>query len=208
MLHLQRSFLLKCLLCIEYVLISFTGVSLILFGFVDGAYKIQVLTTTFIVATFPVSARLFTSRWKFGDIGFHLKDFKEAIPWYGLSTVLGILGLWLYSSVFHIPQTPIDNETLVYYSVGGSIIQELLYRGYLMRLGRQLFGNGNLNIVVNVIVFVGMHIFYPEFAQKLWVLVPAGLVFTLLYKKYPNIYLISLVHILLNGVAVMLGIFH
>jgi membrane protease YdiL (CAAX protease family) len=77
-----------------------------------------------------------------------------------------------------------------------------------MRLGRQIFGDGILNIVVNVIIFVGMHIFYPEFLQKLWILIPAGIVFTLLYKKHSNIYLVSLVHILLNGVAVNLGIFH
>ncbi len=208
MLHLQRSSLSKFLLCVEYGLISLTGVSLILFGLIDGAYKIHVLTTTFVIAVFPVSARLFTSRWKLGDIGFQWKNTKESLLWYGLSAVLGILGLWLYSYIFHIPKVIVDNQTLVYYSVGGSIIQELLYRGYLMRLGRQLFGEGVLNIVVNVIVFVGMHIFYPEFIQKLWILIPAGFVFTLLYKKYPNIYLISMVHILLNGVAVMLGIFH
>jgi membrane protease YdiL (CAAX protease family) len=185
---MQRSFLF-----LEYSLVSLTGVCLILFGFIDGNYKIHVLATTFMVAVIPVSARLATSNWKIGDIGFQWKDTKASLIWYGLAAVLGSLGLCLYSYVFAIPNISVDNETLIYYSVGGSVIQELLYRGYLMRLGRQIFGDGILNIVVNVIIFVGMHIFYPEFLQKLWILIPAGIVFTLLYKKHSNIYLVSLV---------------
>jgi membrane protease YdiL (CAAX protease family) len=76
-----------------------------------------------------------------------------------------------------------------------------------MKLGEKLFGNGWVAIVMNVIVFVGMHAFYPGFFQKLWILLPAGTMFTYLYKYYPNIVFISISHIFLNATAVVLGVF-
>jgi membrane protease YdiL (CAAX protease family) len=76
-----------------------------------------------------------------------------------------------------------------------------------MKLGEKLFGNGWFALSMNVIIFVGMHAFYPGFIQKLWILLPAGLLFTFLYRYYPNIVLISISHVILNAVAVMLGVF-
>lgn len=205
---MQRSFILS-LLFLEYITVSLTGVCLLFFGVIGSIYKIHVLGATFVCALVPVSTRLYVFHtWKIQDIGFRFDNFKEAVPWYGLSAILGVAGLWFYSVVFNIERVAVNQNTLMYYSIAGSIAQEVLYRGYLMRLGKQLFGDGAVNSSVNIIVFVGMHVFYPGFWEKLPILIPAGVLFTLLYKKHPNIFLVSCVHILLNGVAVILGIFH
>ncbi|MDQ5931065.1 MAG: hypothetical protein QG674_231 [Patescibacteria group bacterium] len=151
---MQRSFLLKLILSFEYLLISATGFCLLFFGLVDQGYKIEVLSTTFVISFVPISFRLYTKEWSFKDLGFRLDNFFTSILKYSIATVAGVMFLVLYS-----------------------------------------------------FIFVGMHAFYPGFLQKLLILIPAGVLFTLLYKRYPNIILISISHIVLNATAVMLGVF-
>lgn len=207
---MNRSFILSLIFFAEYIVISLTGVCLIYFGIVDFGYKIYVLGATLGVAVIPVSTRIIIHQWSFEDLGFQFKDFMKALPWYALSIPIGIFGLFLYTQFFpeEIYKGTTDTNTYFVYSVWGVIAQEILYRGYLMRLGQQVFGDGWFNICINVIVFVGMHIFYPGFVQKLWILIPAGILFTLLYQRYPNIILIIITHSILNGVSVALGIFN
>jgi membrane protease YdiL (CAAX protease family) len=203
---MQRSFLLKLILSFEYLLISATGFCLLFFGLVDQGYKIEVLSTTFVISFVPISFRLYTKEWSFKDLGFRLDNFFTSILKYSIATVAGVMFLVLYSFIFETHKK-VDENTLFFYSFWGAIAQELLYRGYLMKLGKEIFGEGRLAILMNIFIFVGMHAFYPGFLQKLLILIPAGVLFTLLYKRYPNIILISISHIVLNATAVMLGVF-
>lgn len=195
----------KVLCAFEYATICSTGVILLLSGYIPGTFKIEVLGGTFFTAAIPFSVRVYTGRWSYQRL-FSMEGWKEALPRYGAFTVLGTIALFLYSIIFNT-KVPIDYSTLVQYSLGGSIVQEFLYRLYLWNLGKEFFGESYLNDIVNVIVFVAMHSFYPTFWERLWILIPAGVLFTFLYKRYPNILFISTLHIILNAVAVSLGIF-
>lgn len=192
----------------EYFVISLSGFCLLMFNVIDDGYKIHVLSATFLASAFPVTLRVFyTKKWDWHGLGFRFDNLKESLGLYLKLTTLGILVLLTYAFVFDT-FTKVNISTLLFYSFWGAIAQELLYRAYLIKLGQDLFGEGKLNIVVNVIIFVGMHAFYPDFVRKLWVLVPAGILFTVAYREKPNIILVSSSHVILNFTAVMLGIFH
>ena len=203
---IKKSSPITTLLFFEYTTISLTGFCLLFFGIISGMYKIHVLSGTALVAVLPVSLRLYKNTWNWYALGFRFDNLREALPLYFKAAVAGGVVLLLYGLVFPM-QHSIDWDTFIQYSVLGAIAQELLYRAYLMLLGQQLFGDGVVNLSINVAVFVGMHAFYEGFLQKLIVLIPAGILFTLLYKKYPNIFLVTCVHIFLNALAIYLGVF-
>jgi membrane protease YdiL (CAAX protease family) len=198
----------RSLLLVEYLLISVTGFCLLFFGIIDKSLKIEVLTITFIVSLIPISFRIFTKKWTLKDLGFRFDNFKSSIPPYLLVTLSGVAGLLFFGFFYKTYKITVDQNTLIFYSFWGAIAQEILYRGYLMKLGEKTFGKGWFAIIMNIIVFVGMHAFYPGFLQKLLILLPAGFIFTLLYKYYPNIILVCISHIILNATAVMLGVFN
>lgn len=205
---MPRSFILRLLVSLEYLLIALTGFFLLFFNVINEDYKITVLTLTFAVSFVPVSFRVYTKEWDGKSLGFRLDNLKETASIYLFATFLGLVVLVIYSLVFKT-HSSINQTTLIYYSIWGAIAQELLYRAYLYKLGQDLLGeNSWLNDTLNVVVFVGMHALYPGFLEKLWILIPAGFLFTFLWKKYPNIIWICLTHIILNATAVSLGVFH
>ena len=119
---------------------------------------------------------------------------RGALIWYASFFTLGIVtfGIVTYFSNAKIPLT-----TFVLYSGAGSPIQEFLYRSYLFALGGILF-RPTINIVLNFILFVWMHIFYPDTALVLLLATVGGFIFLLLYRKHKNFFLVAVVHMIFN----------
>jgi membrane protease YdiL (CAAX protease family) len=67
-----------------------------------------------------------------------------------------------------------------------------------MKLGKDIFKKDRLCLLLNVILFAGMHMIFPTFKISLLFIIFAGFMFAKLYEKYPNIVLISTVHIATN----------
>lgn len=205
---MPRSFILRLIVSLEYLLIAGTGFFLLFFNVIHEDYKITVLTFTFMISFIPVSFRVYTKEWDGKSLGFRIDNLKKTFSAYLFATLIGLVALVFYSFVFKT-HSSINQTTLIYYSIWGAMAQELLYRAYLYKLGQDLLGEDSwLNDSLNVLVFVGMHALYLGFLQKLWILLPAGFLFTFLWKKYPNIIWICLTHIILNAAAVALGVFH
>jgi hypothetical protein len=102
-------------------------------------------------------------------------------------------------------------STLLEYSLGIVIVQEIIFRIFLWKLGQEIFGEKSVfNVVLNTLSFAMMHIVYKGFWDNyLWLLMLfAGLIFSILYYFYPKFYLVLPIHIILNMVSVHFGIFH
>ncbi len=195
----------------EYAFFSVFGVTLLYLGVVGSNYKIHVLSITCVLAIFAFASHFNKKNWTLKSLGIRFDNIsKEAVSWYLFSVAfIGVPVLWAYSVYFNTEQGA-SESTILWYSLLGCVAQEFLFRVYLMKLGEDLFGEGILNDSINVLVFTSMHIVYDGFFhQGLWLLMLlAGILFTGLFKKYTNVFLVTGAHIILNIVAVSLGIFH
>lgn len=129
--------------------------------------------------------------------------------WYLIVLIVGFV-FTLYLSNF-IPERNIipiwRNTRLLTLFIPISILQEVLYRSFLMHKLRSLFSNMWTVILTNTFLFTLLHVIYPHKQIMLPFAFSAGIVFAYIYYKKPNIVLISILHAILNFTAVYLGFF-
>jgi len=129
--------------------------------------------------------------------------------WYVLVLVAGLI-FTVYLSNF-IPTRNIiplwENIRLLTLFIPVSILQEVLYRSFLMHKLKSLFSNMWTVVLTNAFLFTLLHIIYPHKHIMLPFAFSAGIVFAYIYYKKPNIILISILHAILNFAAVYLGFF-
>lgn len=96
---------------------------------------------------------------------------------------------------------------LVFISLALSCIQEFLYRGYLFRLFQDITHHMGWVVILNIIAFTYMHTMFPHLKIIIPLTAAGGVLFAVLYNKYPNVYLISGMHFVLNFTVLYLGFF-
>jgi membrane protease YdiL (CAAX protease family) len=199
----------------EFFLISLFPVALLYFKvFPEGTFplrnNISILIITFLIACTIVWTRVRTKQWSFSSIGFQGMDFFKALPWYTTGVLAGMLLIfyqgWRLLGDRFMPKEPTDYETIFLYSMLGSVMQEFLYRCYLFQLGRAVFPLV-VNVVLNIALFVAMHFIYPNYVPIMSIIIPGGVIFSLLYLKYPNFLLISVTHMIFNILSIHVGFF-
>ncbi|MEI8224288.1 MAG: CPBP family intramembrane glutamic endopeptidase [bacterium] len=190
---------------IEFILISLFPVSIITFGLAPSVFRYAVLLG---IAVYAGSA-IFYRKWTRHDLGFR-KDtlifWKPYLVW----TVLAMLTIIVVHHVLHMPFITWDYVTLgklIAISILLSCIQEFLYRGYLFRLFQDITHHVGWVVVINIIVFTYMHTIFPHWEIIIPLTAAGGILFAVLYKKYPNVYLVSAMHCVLNFTALYLGFF-
>lgn len=191
---------------IEYLLVAYLGVILIEVNLIDESYKKHVILGTLIFCTISIRAK----KWDLKQMFFGFENFWQAFAWYFGATVVGIISLYGYSLYFH-KEWGASESTLLEYSFGIVIVQEILFRVFLWKLGQEIFGERSIaNIILNTVAFASMHIVYEGFWHNyLWLLMLlAGVMFAVLYYFFPKLYFIIPVHVILNASAVHFGIFH
>ncbi len=138
-----------------------------------------------------------------------IKPWWKYWEWYLLVLVVG-LAFTVYLSNF-IPERKIipiwKNVRLLTLFIPISILQEVLYRSFLMHKLKSLFNNMWTVILANTFLFTLLHIIYPHKEIMLPFAFSGGIVFAYIYYKKPNIVLISILHAILNFTAVYLGFF-
>lgn len=196
---------LRVIRTIEFVLVALFPVSIITFGLVPSVFHYAVLLG---IAIYAGSA-IFYRKWTRHDLGFR-KDtlifWKPYLVW----TILATLAIVAVHQVLHMPAIVWDHITLaklVIISFLLSCIQEFLYRGYLFRLFQDITHHMGLVVIINIIVFTYMHTMFPHWEIIIPLTAAGGILFALLYKKYPNVYLVSGMHCVLNFTALYLGFF-
>ncbi|MEA3398924.1 MAG: CPBP family intramembrane glutamic endopeptidase, partial [Patescibacteria group bacterium] len=88
-----------------------------------------------------------------------------------------------------------------------SVLQEVVFRGVLMHMLRRAFKSPFFIIILNAALFALIHILYADAKVILPLTFLAGICFSWLYYKYPNLILISISHTILNFTAMILGFF-
>jgi membrane protease YdiL (CAAX protease family) len=200
----------RYLLAIEYFGIGIIPV--LSLALINKKYDIWVLSSTFGLGFLLVFWRVYVSRvWSWHELGFRLDNLwkRDVTPWYILCAIVGCI------TIFYCRDTSITNhdpsyESYVKYSVIGSAMQEFLYRVYLLKLGEELFGSkSSINYISNILLFTGMHWFFPNIELVLVLVFAGGVLFTFLYAKQDrrNFFLIFLVHVLFNATAIKAAIF-
>jgi len=147
--------------------------------------------------------------WTLSELGIRFDNVVPSIIPYTIFTILGVLALVAIAKI--IKRTPqknfYSNKKFIYSIIVISILQELLFRGFLFPKLNYIFSNYTIIILANVILFTFMHTIYSNTTATLATIFAGGIFFALVYGSYPNLILISLSHIILNHVAVRYGFY-
>ena len=73
----------------------------------------------------------------------------------------------------------------------------------LTKVPLELCRSATAVIVWNALLFAGLHIIYPDLAISLPLIFAGGLGFASLYYVYPNLFLVSASHVVLNFFALL-----
>lgn len=196
---------LRTLRIVEFVLITLVPVSVMTYGLVPGMFHYAILLAIAAFAGGVIRYRKWTKR----DLGLTRDTFifwKQYVLW----TVIGLVGILIYWRWLGLAR-PVWSHVLLVKLIGVSMIlsfvQEFLYRSYLFRLWNDISRHAWLIILVNVIVFTYMHTIFPNWEIVLPLTGIGGILFAVMYHNYPNFWLISLMHFVLNFAALYLGFF-
>ncbi|HEV7424141.1 MAG TPA: type II CAAX endopeptidase family protein, partial [Candidatus Paceibacterota bacterium] len=145
--------------------------------------------------------------WDLKKLGIRFDNFTRLLPIYALFTITGIVILFLSAIILNIQKNKEKKDFLfIWHCTKISVLQETIYRGYLMPLLGLFFGPV-WTILLNSILFTYVHVIYQNKKTTLGLAFIAGISFATIYSFYPNLILISMTHIIFNYVAVSLGFF-
>lgn len=171
----------------------------------------------------PLSSRMFvllvfslliygvirTEKWTSADFGLTTQNIRKALPVYVIATAVAVCAVIVFAEFIDMPQTTQwwTKQHFLFVFLLVSFFQEFAFRGFLMPLLGKIFRDGFVVIVVNAGLFALMHVIYPLPQIGLPLSFTGGLLFAALYRKYPNLILVTLSHSVLNFLLVWYGFF-
>ncbi len=179
-------------------------VLLIYFNVIPSNYRIVV----FVAVALMLLGIINYNKWTFRDIGI-IKKWHNFFLEYILFTTAGVLFLiWL---AYLVPHEPFlhwwENKRFLLLFIPISILQEVIFRGVLLKMLLDASRNIMLVVFINAILFALMHMIYLNHVFILPLTFIGGIAFAWMYIKYKNLILISLSHTVLNFTAMILGFF-
>ena len=148
-------------------------------------------------------------KWSNAQIGLRKDNIRKSLLPYSVITLAGVICLYYFSNYFGLVKIVAwwENNHLIYFFIPISFFQEFAYRSFLVPMLHHAFKKRVSVILVNATLFSFLHVIYPLPHIMLPVAFVAGIIFALLYEVYPNLFLISVMHAVLNFTAVYLGFF-
>lgn len=147
--------------------------------------------------------------WTNRDMGLTLSNWREAFPIYLTATAVAAIIVIVFAHA--LGMTPVDawwtNPHFLYLFLVVSFFQEFAFRGFLMPILGRIFPDAFTIVLVNALLFSGMHAIYPFPVVGLPFSFVAGLFFATLYRRHPNLLLVSASHAILNFMVVWYGFF-
>ncbi|MES2416126.1 MAG: CPBP family intramembrane glutamic endopeptidase [Patescibacteria group bacterium] len=162
-----------------------------------------------ILACLLIYAIIKKEKYTLQDLGISVHTFKKyLIPYLCLMT-LSVIVIISYSERLEMEPQPQwwTKPHFLFLFLVVSFLQEFAYRSFLVLKLKQVFGDRLGIVLINALLFTLLHIIYPIPQVMLPLAFIGGLAFTVIYMKYPNLFLISLTHSVLNFVAVLHGFF-
>lgn len=177
---------------------------LIYFNIIPSNFRLVVFAT---ISIFLLGI-IHRSKWSYKDLGIIKKWHKDFLP-YMVFTLAGILFLYWIANL--VPHSPFlewwDNRKFLILFIPISVLQEVIFRGILLRMLISVFKNIPFVVLANSLVFSMMHMIYVNHTLVLPLTFMGGIAFAWMYIKYPNLILISISHTIFNFVAMILGFF-
>lgn len=148
-------------------------------------------------------------KWTAKDFGLSLKTIRPALPSYAIATGVALLAIVWFSKSLGMETAPQwwTRPHFLFLFLLVSFFQEFAFRGFLLPVLSRIFPDTFTVVIVNALLFAGMHAIYPFPEVGLPFSFIGGLFFALLYTRYPNLILVSLSHAALNFFAVLYGFF-
>ncbi len=143
------------------------------------------------------------------SLGMRSDNLKTTVVPYTIFTLVSVLLLLLFAHILGKEPIPewTHNSSLLFLFIPISFTQEFLYRSVLMTELRRFYASIISVIIVNSLLFTFLHIIYGEPFITLPLALVAGVGFSFMYYKYPNLWMIALSHSILNFVAVLYSFF-
>ena len=136
----------------------------------------------------------------YSELGIRTDNVKESLVPYSILATLLCCGVIVALQIFNRPLVSLYNilYPLFWFSIPLSILQEVVFRGYGIYKLKTLFKNPAAVIGINTFLFSLFHLLIPETQIVVPLSFLAGLAFATVYYYYPNLFLVSIVHVLVN----------
>lgn len=188
---------------LEIILLATIPVVLLILNFVPLNLRGGML----IVILFLVFFMAFKDKMSLKDLGLRTDNLRKSLLTYFLFTVVGVIGLVVLSIL--LDKKPIENwwtySHLQWAFIPISLAQEFVYRSFAQTKLQKL-GKPFMAILTITFLYSGMHILWRD-PLVITMTFVGGLGWGYLWYKYPNFYLISISHAILNFLAIYLGFF-
>ncbi len=140
----------------------------------------------------------------YSEFGIRTDNIKQSLLPYTILLVGLFLAIFAATQIFN---GPLMNAYTILYpvfwlSIPLSILQEMIFRGYGMHKLKNIFKDPATVIILNSIFFALFHLIVPERLIIAPLSFFVGLAFATVYYYYPNLYLVSIVHVIVNLVPV------
>lgn len=162
----------------------------------------------FLPTLLAITYLIFSERYTFYKLGFRFDNLSYSLFPYLIFSLIGLIASVLVAK--YLNKKPVKMWWKISHFRTGfitlSFLQELVYRGYLIPKLETIFSSVVTIVLVNSLIFAFIHIIYPNNIRNLVLTFVCGLFFASLYYYYPNLYLITVSHSVLNFVAIYYGI--
>lgn len=105
----------------------------------------------------------------------------------------------LSEMIAYLQQHP---DLLVFTCFTAAIVEELLFRGYLIPRLNLLFNNGYAPVIISALVFAMAHFGYGTIIS-MWEPLLIGLIFGAYYQKYRNLTVLMICHFLIDFISLI-----
>lgn len=180
---------------------------LLYYGVIPGHFRIVLLFT---VALFLYGI-IKRAKWTYADLAISKDFIKDILP-YAIFTIVGVGLLFFISRM--VPSLDArpdykwwEDMRFLALFIPISVLQEIIFRGILMKFLRHAFSSPIFIIFLNASLFSMIHVIYVNSTLILPITFIGGIGFSWIYYRYPNLILISISHTILNFIAMILGFF-
>ena len=174
-------------------------VLLIFFGAIPVQYRFFVL----LAITILVIAVVVAEKWTLKDLGIRLDNIKKSASWYLIFTVFATVAIIVLARLFnHNTQNIIGSIHFQYGFIVLSLLQEFLFRSFLIPKLKALTSSPTLVIILNGLLFGFIHVIFPNPLSLFILSSLLGAGFAAVYFYRPNLILATVAHSIINFVAV------
>lgn len=180
-------------------------VILLYFKVIPFRYKIHVLAFVAIV----IGVIEISKKWSMDKLGLGVGAVSNHWLQYVLFTFALVILVFVFARLLRRKRTTgLGGDThFLYGFILVSILQEFIFRGFLIPELQTFIASPLFVILVNAVLFAFMHIIYADDALPLVGIFLGGIGFAAMYVYFPSLILVMIAHAILNFLVVYFGFF-